>query len=437
MSKDAYGLDPTFETVIATMCASRPRFFGRIGYAVDPECLSDDSAKLVMQACQAINKDLGHGPDSTIIVVQRLRSWMSKGRVTIERIREAVDMFDDAEDAGLPSEEAVVVELKPVLQQAMRKEAVRVAIDHHGKQRDLGRVVELEKRATTLGEVDTSIGVIVGDASFDDIDALSKLQRLPSAILELDAELDGGLQRAGLGVVIGASGDGKSMFLSHQAGVSTMQGHFVLYATLELPRPIVQARIIANMTGIPINALLADKPLREKAKQMLRDQADRVGMCIVQEFPPQATTVDDVIRWMNECEQFTGQQCTVLITDYGDKFKAPGKKDTSLYDTGRIVFEALRGIADQRKIWSWTGCQGTRQKKNKILDLNDAADSMHKIRVADLVVTLNCDGEDEMKFHIAKHRTGRSKRTVGPLPTEFEVGRIAPILLDENGMVAI
>jgi len=56
---------------------------------------------------------------------------------------------------------------------------------------------------------------------------------------------------------------------------------------------------------------------------------------------------------------------------------------------------------------------------------------MHKIRVADLVITLNLrddGGEDpQIILYVAKHRTGKSRVEIGPLPTEYERGRLVPI----------
>ena len=93
----------------------------------------------------------------------------------------------------------------------------------------------------------------------------------------------------------------------------------------------------------------------------------------------------------------------------------------------------LRVYAHERKIFCWTASQASRQKDRKrILDLNDVADSMHKIRVADLVITLNVRDEGsefpQIIFKIAKHRTGKSRVEIGPMPTEYERGRICPIL---------
>jgi len=53
------------------------------------------------------------------------------------------------------------------------------------------------------------------------------------------------------------------------------------------------------------------------------------------------------------------------------------------------------------------------------------ADSAHKARIADIVVTLN-KGEEGITYYVAKHRTDAGQQTVGPIPTDFVYGRICP-----------
>lgn len=431
-----YELAASFLRAVVVMACTQPRFYGRIGYALDPECIADGATKLALRAAHAINADLGHGPASSLVLIQRLHNWKTEGKVAVEHISAVVDLFDDAEDAGLPDEESAVNELAPMLRRRLRRDATLAAMEAYKAQGDLGQVVALEEQAQRIGVVDTSIGVVVGDASFEDIRHLRTLQRLRTGVPELDAGLNGGLQRAGLGCVCGGAGDGKSMFLSHVGGVAAFDGHVVGAVSLELPRAIWNARVIASMTGIPIDALLSDESVEERAKRELRARSG-VGCIVVQQMPPQGTTVADVIQWVENAEDHIGRRMDVLIIDYVDKMVAParGGKEMGTYDTGKVVMEGLRGFAEERGIWCWTASQSQgRQKKRKLLDLGDTAESMNKPRVADLWVTLNVtDEQDEISFFIAKHRTARARFTVGPLPTEFEVGRIAPVGGDLNG----
>lgn len=428
-----YNLDAGFEKQVVTLACSSPRFYGRIGHALDPELMKLEPSKHALRAAHQINNDVGHGPSSGTMVIQRLRRWMADGKVTLEAIKEVAELFDDAEDTGVDPEDSVVAELAPLLRQRIRDEAVDAAIASYGKQGDLSRVVELETKAARIGQVDTSVGTVLGSESFDEIVKLKDLMRLQLGVMELDSTLDGGLQSGGLGILVGASGDGKSMGLSHISGVNLVGGLFIAYATLELPKEVVLARIKANITGVPINTMLNGDI--EEARQRLESLAHKLGRLVVQEFSPKTTTVDDLKAWVDNCEAQAGRKIDLLVVDYGDKLGAKAKKgeQQNEYTGALAVFEGLRVYAHDRKIFCWTASQASRQKdRKKRLDLNDVADSMHKIRVADLVITLNLrdDGTEEpmIVFYIAKHRTGKSRVEIGPMPTEYERGRICPIV---------
>lgn len=428
-----YGFQPRMERVLIFMSCSSPRFYGRIGVNLDPELLRLEESKLALRAAHQMNADTGHGPSSPILVLQRLRRWMADGKVSMEKIRLVAGLFDDAEDdPQFPTEDEVVSEIAPILQERIRDDAVNLAIESFGKRGDLQKVVELESKAARIGQVDTSVGTILGSESFDEIVKLKDLQRMPLGVTELDSLLDGGLQNGGLGILIGGSGDGKSMGLSHITGINLLEGVFACYATLELPKEIVLARIKANMTGVPINTMISGDVA--EAKQRLNDLAYRLGRLVVQEFSPKTTTVEDIKEWVENCEAQAGRKIDLLVVDYGDKLGAKSKKgeQQNEYTGALAVFEGLRIYAHERKIFCWTASQASRQKdRKKRLDLGDVADSMHKIRVADLVITLNLsdEGMEEqmLTLYVAKHRTGKSRVEVGPLPTEYERGRIVSI----------
>lgn len=435
---DPYGLAPAFEAQAVTAACAQPRFYGRLGHALDPDCLGAAPAKLALQAAHAIARDLGHGPSTPLHVLQRLRRWVAEGKVTLEQVRGVGDMFDAAEDDPQQvGEEALVAELAPLLAKRIRADAVRAGISEIARAGDLSGLVAAEARAAALGVVDTSIGVELGDASFAEIQALGSLERLPTGIPELDAELEGGLQRAGLGVVIGGSGDGKSIFMTHVSAYGLLSGCFVACATLELPPALQLARVKAAATGIPTNAIIQSPQAANSCRVALaaRRAAGTLGRYVVQEFTPEVTTVQDVRAWVASVEERAERAVDLLVVDYADKMVAPrpvragGGRDESDYVRGRVVFEGLRTWAVERNLFVWTGSQSRRRdaRGRKVLDLDDVADSMHKVRVADLVITLNRDEEEGMRIKVGKHRTAAGGGIVGPIPTDFTCGRLTMV----------
>ena len=433
---DSYGLDLNFEAATVLLACSSQRFYGRIGHALKPDLLSSDAAKWALRAAHAIAKTRGRGPDNTVLVIQRLSRWVQEGKLKTDVAHAVNDLFEYAEELGVLSPDDVAAELAPILKRRAEQRALLRAVDAYKKRGDLTELAEAVGQAARLGEVDVSIGTKIGLASFSDIAKLKHLDRLPTGIDDLDLMIDDGLGRGALGVLIGGAGDGKSMALSQMAAYALMEGLNVAYATLELPEPHVLGRIKAALTGIEISSIMKGSPYDEEAKKRLNELAPDLGCGLVKEFTPHATTVEDLKEWIKTCEDAEKRPIDVLIVDYGDKLCASINKSENEYNAMRVVFEGLRITAVERKMWCWTAAQSSRRgnkgkdKKRTRLDLNDVADSMHKVRVADLIITLNVSetetGGRDIEFFVAKNRTGKSRFSVGPMPTEFEIGRIAP-----------
>ena len=426
---DPYSFTIEFEKALVALLCSKPKLYGLIGKALDGECMPTPTGKLAVEACQEIAKDTGSGPGSSLTVIQHLRRRMDEGAVTSDEMGAVDDMIGEAEDAGLLPESDILAEVVPVLKRRMQLAAIRMAHKEYGKRHDMDKIIDMMERADALGRNDSRLGVKLGGASFGVIAELRHLERLPLGIDELDSELDGGSPRGTLTMFIGASGDGKSMALSHIAAHACRGGLFAAYATLELPEAIVLARLKANHTGVPINAILADG---EEAKRRLLENPP-AGPCYVKEFAPQLTTVQDLQVWVEELEADEGRPVDLLVVDYGDKLTA-NIKDQSTYKIMEAVYEHLRTWMHDTKKWGATASQSTRGDKNskKMKDLDDVSDSINKVRVVDLAISLNLDDEDAMRFYIAKNRYGNARKTVGPLPTDFACGAVAPVTGGNN-----
>lgn len=426
---DRYALTEDYERAVAYYCAASPSFFGRVGHAIDPARIGQPTAKLAIEAARAIYLERGRGPDSLRSVVQRIRRWVEDGRVRFDDLLLVNDLFDAVEDdAKRPDEGGVLAELVPVLRRVMQQEAAISATEDYAKGSDFKRTVSIVEKARRLGEVDESIGIQLGEGSAAEIDAIRKLDKLPLGIPELDLRLRGGLRRGCFGLLLGGTGDGKSMGLGHIAATGLRRGLFVAYATLEVIPADVFARIEANLTGIPIDVILEDPAEAERRCAAMMGG----GILRVHEFTPLVTTFPDIVAWVDEIERVHGRPVDLLCTDYGDKVGAPptkGRTEDGGYRTGLVVFEGMRNWANQKRRWHWSASQATRRKdRRKLLDVDDTADSMHKVRVADLVISLNLDGDRQMTFRSAKARHGGAGANVGPMPTDFELGRICPIV---------
>ncbi len=422
-----YLLDSKFERGAITLACCCPSFYGRIGHLLDPQLLADERGRRALEAAKHIYRELGTGPSSLLIVMQKLKSYERSGRLTLEQISATNDYMDEAVDAVLPKEEEAVAMIAPILANRLNEQGIRTAMSQFGQKLSLEPALDMFQRAQGIGKRDVTLGVKVGDASFDAIDELLALERLPTGITELDLMLGGGLYRGGLGVVLAASGVGKSLMLDQMAGNAVTYGKFVAVATLEVPQVLWTARVKAHLLDVPFDVIVGnDTRAKINARKKFANQV--LGPMVVRTFPT-GTTNQEIEAWVAEVEEAVEREIDLLVVDYGDKMgvrRAPGSRESSDYDAGRVIFEGLRLYAERRKKWCWTASQAQRLKDKKMrIDLEHVADSVHKMRVANLVVTLTQRGEndDELLIFCAKHTMGKSRFSIGPLPTDYEMGR--------------
>ena len=427
-SREPYGLAPSFERAIVTLACRNQAFYSRIGHQLDTELLSDPIAQRALQMAQLIGKERGNGPTSFGIVTQRMTRLMQDGRVTQEQINEVIDMFDEALEHGLPSLEDAVGEMAPVLRIRKHDEAVQVAIEQLGKAGDMTSVADMIQEAAEIGNVKRTVGINYEDA-FDEMAHISDVDRLSSGIPELDHALDGGPARGETCLFCGGAGDGKSMMLTQFAAQAACNGFNVSYATLEISRARTWARIIANVTGVPTNSVLNGS--RHKALELWKELQPKLGKIRVEYFTGGATQIEDIFNFVEANEQTDGERYEITIIDYMDWVVLEEAKRKTPYQDAQAIGNKARVWNEQRGGWLLSASQAVRRApgKRRRLDIDDGADSQHKVRVTDLWITLNTSADHStIEMFVAKNRNGSSRGTTGPLPTAWEIARPAPVL---------
>jgi KaiC/GvpD/RAD55 family RecA-like ATPase len=431
-TESPYPFDEVFEDALVTMCCRSPKLWSALGREINPELLNNNATKLAMKAARDIaHKAGGEGPSSTVIVIQHLKQWHHTGKTSHEEIIEVVDMFEDAENEGLPTESEIIEETKPILKERLLRTATQTAITQQGKQGDFTDVSKLIDRAGSLGEIkQESMGIIFGDDAFTEIEKIRNLRRMHTGIQELDAEMFGGPENGSLTVAIGGAGDGKSMFLTQVSCEGLLQKLNVAYATLEINRAWTFARHAANISGMTINSILNGS--MHRAQEVLKKLSPQMGQLRLDYFTAGATTIDDIKSWVSRIEREDGIRYDVIVVDYGDKLSVHSRDKSTMYVEMLLVFEQFRIWMEEEKRWGFTASQAKRKdKKQKLLTIDDGADSQHKVRVADIIITLNVKklggGDKEILLHIAKNRNGVSDIGVGPLPANLDCGRIVEL----------
>jgi hypothetical protein len=158
---------------------------------------------------------------------------------------------------------------------------------------------------------------------------------------------------------------------------------------------------------------------------------------------PTITTAEECWRLFDEANRKLAlrgspHRYDVLIVDYADKLGWP-KEFKGTYEGQNHVFEALLHGTRERNVWTWTASQAKRRDKKKskngLLRMEDVADSMHKVRNSDVVLTLNPTADYSLvRVLLDKHRTGVSGFLSELMPTNFAYGRLVqPELPNHRG----
>jgi hypothetical protein len=161
------------------------------------------------------------------------------------------------------------------------KAAIEQSIDVMGS--DAGSyesVVEIIKKAVSLGASST-----IGHDFLNEPDArFVKRNRnpVPTGIQRLDGKgiLNGGLGRGEMGVIVAATGVGKSHFLTMLGANAMRDGKNVIHYTLEMSESLVGLRYDSNLCEID-----ADEIAERKADVLARYGSMKLGRLFIKEFP--------------------------------------------------------------------------------------------------------------------------------------------------------
>lgn len=429
-----YPLEADVEAACVLASCGEPRFYQAVGRAIDAARLRDSSAQLLMAAAHAITAKAGQPPSWPSLCVQHLATLMSQGKVTVEQLEHAKDYLLEAMARPSVHADELIASIAPVVQRVLHKEAVESALDDYKNRHDPGETAAAFEAVSKVGKVQSSemadISVVVEQDKFFDWD---DEPRLKLGVPELDDALEGGLERNALGLLVGSSGAGKSMALAHAAVEAVLSGHDVMYVTLELSVRRVTQRLTRNLIDMTKReAALAPDEARRRFRAVMGQGG--TGRFIVAYLEPIVSSPKDVRRAVEQAmRDHRGFEPDGLFVDFIDKLRVNPR--ASLYEDMLAVTDGLRSIVqgDDLDGWCWTASQSDRKSTNRPwLDLDAVADSMNKVRSADLVVAVGRTEEDKqqdlVRFSVPKRREGEGAHArIGPIGWDPEHGRICVV----------
>lgn len=422
---DRYTMEPAFEQALVTYLAINRKVYGALRSGLEVDAFPRKESQVIVKACNAVFEETGEGPGSSIIVAQKLRhQHIEDGALTMDAMSDALQYLEDGIDMDpRPTAEQVVAALIPQIKERMTGDLLRDMISGL----DMTEAKRKIEVAETLGFVDTSLGSKLGISSFRDIAALKHMAKLPTGIPVLDMFFEGGAPRGQLFAWLGDSNAGKSTALGQQAGAGLREQALVLYGSNELPPPMVKAKIFGDLTDTPFKAILAGTA--RQAEKRFAEMAERLGDLYVKELDTGITTPADLDDWRKEVEDAEGRAVDLMCVDYADRMTDGKDTNASDYLVMKNVYNGLVQIAKDGHCVVATASQAKGLTKGqKYATLGDFADSRHKGRIANVVVSLNWDPELElMTLYICKQKLGKADHPLKEFPADWEFGRVSQI----------
>ena len=430
---------PKFERALVYACCSSPRVWEMVGVHLRPEAMRDPRSAALLKAAAEIARETGEGPSSPTVVVQRLCAVRDEGRLKQASLDKICGLLDEVEDDDpqLARPDHLIAEAARVVRARMTAATVQAIQVAHGKGDPLGRLAVQLESIERVGRDPATAAVMLGSGAWAAIERLRRADRLPTGIVQVDDALAGGLFAKTLSVWGAPANVGKTAAMVHQCCFNWLLGKRVIYVPMEEDVGSTLIRAIAFITGCTMDEVGAtDGAAVERLERMTA--LPNVGSLAV-EYLPQGSSpaqlqrlIDGVLK---DHPEFDGEWDAVFV-DYPDKMH-PRQTAKNTYEKMGFVYDDLRKIAVDAGKWMVVGSQLKDYEGEPTIE--DLRDSRMKGDIADAGILMwrPDDDDDERMYKIAKNRGPGAGQVLGPVPTELERGRIAPVgaseLLEDDG----
>lgn len=237
--------------------------------------------------------------------------------------------------------------------------------------------------------------------------------------------------RGELVIFTAISGGGKSVGLQNLTLNWALQGHNVVYFTLELSEELVSKRLDAMLTGIPNSQIF--KRLDEVTLQVMKQGKNKsTGKITVKYLPPGCTPLD-IKSYLREYSIQKGHKPDMIVIDYMDLMK-PNERRIQLDNLSikdKLISEALRGMAgpDQFDLVVASASQVNRGGYGEsVMGMDNIAGGLTKMYTADLVIHINntsaLRNRGQIEFQLMKTRNSGGKDKIVTLSYNIETLRI-------------
>jgi replicative DNA helicase len=246
-------------------------------------------------------------------------------------------------------------------------------------------------------------------------------KRSPMFLIDALDEKISGPERGHLAFFLAPPNAGKGLALIHMGQAYALQGLKVLHLTLEDPKDVVENRLDASMTGIPLDRLrVLPNRLRKRWKRARRHMR---GNYRIVDGTEGGWTIARMEQLLDQ-EKRNGFEADVFIVDYDDEIiceKVFKGESARRFEFAEIYRRMRQAAVKHHVIW-WTAAQSTRKGEHKkFLTMTDVAEDISKVRKAFLAIGIGADPkvEDMKGLYVIRNRCGGRSRFGVEIMSDF------------------
>lgn len=345
-------------------------------------------------------------------ILEEIKSIKSSNELFSD-YRDEINIINTLDEKSISNEEYLLDSVEEFAKQQALKEAIIESVELIDK-KQYDSIHDLIRTAMSVNR-----NIDLGTDYFSTIDArwdrLSEEDLSPKYLTVFDtlnSSLEGGLAAKELAMVVAPPGVGKSLYLANQAVRSCLDGHNVLYITLEMSEDRVAQRLDSIFTRIRQIELKEKRDMLKERLETISSHVKSLGALKIKEFPTKRANVNTLRAYLAQLRNYDNFTPDVILIDYMELLST----DSNLaeYQAQERLAQELRGMASEYNCLVWTATQTNREgKKVMLITDTELADSYGKTRVCDLVFSINQTEEEfdsgRARIYIIKSRNGKAR----------------------------
>uniref|UniRef100_A0AAU6W0Q9 Replicative DNA helicase n=1 Tax=Pseudomonas phage Nican01 TaxID=3138540 RepID=A0AAU6W0Q9_9CAUD len=397
----AFEFEADFQQKIAALICRDEAFYRRVDGLVKPEYFESRSLSALVHICETYHEKYRRLPERAEWA-ELIKDAKAEKAIRDDDVPDMVADLKKILTAPLPARDYAVDKVA----EFAKKQAISAAYMMTIPLVEKGEHAKAEKimqKAFATG----AQAVVEDNDYWNSIESRTQYRRdVEAGLIQKDGITSGlpkldkmlyhhGWGRKELSVVMGGAKKGKSTGLLHWALAGSQKGFNVLYVTLEVAAKIIMERMDANVSGVDMSDLSARGNDVEKG---VKDRAGlrKPGHLKVVEYPSGVMTCAD-LRKVIEFYRAEGIIFDMIVVDYADIMAAEIKSGNDINES-KQVWLGLRAIAHEENAAVLTATQTNRAGFTAdVAKAEHAAEDFNKIRIADLVLTINRTDEEKAK----------------------------------------